>query len=130
MWPREARASYTVPTPMSNVPAMSVAELEVVGSSLHRPECVLPMRSGDVLVPDWRGGVSVVRADGRVQTWRAQETSIDLRPNGIALTADGSFLIANLGDDGGVWRLDTAGRLTPFVLEVDGITLPPANFVT
>jgi sugar lactone lactonase YvrE len=115
---------------MSNVPRVFVADLETLGASLHRPECVLPMRSGDVFVPEWPGGVSVVRADGRVQTWRATETSIDLRPNGIALTPDGAFLIANLGDDGGVWRLDTDGQLTPFVAEVDGVALPPANFVT
>ena len=55
---------------------------------------------------------------------------MDLRPNGIALAADGSFLIANLGDDGGVWRLDRSGLLTPVLLEVDGVPLPPANFVT
>lgn len=55
---------------------------------------------------------------------------MDLRPNGIALASDGSFLIANLGDDGGVWRLDRAGLLTPVLTEVDGIPLPAANFVT
>jgi sugar lactone lactonase YvrE len=55
---------------------------------------------------------------------------LDLRPNGIALAPDGSFLIANLGADGGVWRLQRDGALEPFVTEVDGVQLPPANFVT
>ena len=55
---------------------------------------------------------------------------MDLRPNGIALTSDGAFLIANLGDDGGIWRLERSGRLAPVLLEVDGAPLPPANFVT
>lgn len=114
---------------MSTVPTISVSDLETVGVSLNRPECVLPMRSGDVFVPAWPGGVTVVRAGGRVQTWRATMTTIDLRPNGIALTPDGSFLIANLGNDGGVWRLDRTGQLTPFLIELDGIALPPANFV-
>jgi sugar lactone lactonase YvrE len=90
----------------------------------------VPTRTGDVYVPEWPGGVTVVRADGRTESWRATLPPIDLRPNGIALTPDGAFLIANLGDAGGVWRLDVSGRLTPVVLEVDGIALPPANFVT
>jgi sugar lactone lactonase YvrE len=115
---------------MSTVPTIAAARLETVGAALSRPECVLPMRSGDVFVPEWPGGVTVVRASGQVQTWRARTSTIDLRPNGIALTPDGSFLIANLGNDGGVWRLDSRGELTPFVIEVDGIPVPPANFVT
>ena len=49
---------------------------------------------------------------------------------GSPSTSDGSFLIANLGDDGGIWRLDRSGLLTPVVREVDGVPLPPANFVT
>ena len=109
---------------------MPVSTLEPHGAGLNRPECVVPTRSGDVFVPEWPGGVTVVRADGHTQSWRATSTTIDLRPNGIALAPDGSFLIANLGDDGGVWRLERNGRLTPEVVEVDGIALPPANFVT
>ena len=105
------------------------ASLEAHGSGLHRPECVLATRGGDVFVPEWPGGITVVRPDGRTETWLA-ETAMDLRPNGIALTADGSFLIANLGDDGGIWRLERSGRLSPVLLEVDGVPLPPANFVT
>jgi sugar lactone lactonase YvrE len=65
-----------------------------------------------------------------MESWRAASGSIDLRPNGVALTPDGAFLIANLGDDGGVWRLERTGELTPVVLEVEGETLPAANFVT
>lgn len=86
--------------------------------------------AGDVFVPEWPGGVTVVHPDGRTETWRAASTTMDLRPNGIALAADGSFLIANLGDDGGIWRLDRSGLLTPVLLEVDGVRIPPANFVT
>jgi sugar lactone lactonase YvrE len=115
---------------MSTLPRVAVADLEEHGAGLNRPECVVPTRSGDVFVPEWPGGVTAIRADGRTHTWRATPPTIDLRPNGIALEADGTFLIANLGDDGGVWRLDQAGRLTPVVVEVDGIALPPANFVT
>lgn len=106
-----------------------IAALEAHGSGLHRPECVLPARDGDVFVPEWPGGVTVIHPDGQTETWLAN-SAMDLRPNGIALAADGSFLIANLGDDGGVWRLDRSGQLSPVLLEVDGMPLPPANFVT
>jgi len=114
---------------MSIARRISPASLEAHGSGLHRPECVLATRGGDVFVPEWPGGITVVRPDGRTETWLA-ETTMDLRPNGIALTADGSFLIANLGDDGGIWRLERSGQLAPVLLEVDGVPLPPANFVT
>ena len=102
---------------------------EPFGRDLHRPECVLGTPAGDIVAPDWRGGVSVVRADGRQETWLARDPGFELRPNGVALAADGAFLLANLGDTGGVWRLDRQGMLTPWLLEVDGIALPPANFV-
>ena len=109
---------------------VSISALEAHGSGLNRPECVVATRAGDVFVPEWPGGVTVVRPDGRTETWRATSTSMDLRPNGIALAADGSFLIANLGDDGGIWRLYRSGLLAPVLLEVDGVPIPPANFVT
>lgn len=115
---------------MSIVPRVLVADLERLGSGLNRPECVLPMPSGDVYVPDWLGGVTLVHPNGTSETWRAAPPAIDLRPNGVALLPDGSFLIANLGDTGGVWRLERTGRLAPVVVEADGIALPPANFVT
>jgi sugar lactone lactonase YvrE len=121
---------------MSKVATISVSELRPLGRGLRRPECVLPVGSRDVFVPEWpddssrsRGGITAVGEDGRQQTWRAA-TTIDLRPNGIGLAPDGSFLIANLGADGGVWRLQRDGALQSFVTAVDGIPLPPANFVT
>ena len=90
-----------------------VTALEAHGTGLSRPECVIATRSGDVFVPEWPGGVTVVHPDGRTHTWRAVSPAVDLRPNGIAVASDGSFLIANLGDDGGVWRLDRSGRAQP-----------------
>jgi sugar lactone lactonase YvrE len=104
-------------------------EITAFGQGLSRPECVLPTPQGDVYVPDWRGGVGVVRADGTTQSWLARNPGIDLKPNGIALLPDGGFLIANLGDAGGVWRLGTDGGLTPFLTGIEGRPLPPANFV-
>jgi sugar lactone lactonase YvrE len=111
-------------------PLLPLSALTPLGAGLHRPECVLGMPSGDVLVSDWRGGVTAVRPDGSVRSWLASRDGPPVRPNGIALTADGAFLIAHLGDTGGVWRLAPDGTLTPWILEVDGIALPPTNFIT
>lgn len=120
--------------PYALLNSMSTAILpplfEAIGRGLHRPECVVGTPAGDVFVPDWRGGVAVVRADGRQHAWLAQHVSMELRPNALCLNADGSFLLANLGDEGGVWRLDQQGALAPWLVEVDGVALPPANFVT
>jgi len=98
------------------------------GQALVRPECVLATRAGDIYTADWRGGVAHLRPDGSQTLYQAQ--GLDLRPNGIALLADGSFLIAHLGaEDGGVFRLARDGRAEPWLIEVDGVALPPTNFV-
>ncbi len=53
-----------------------------------------------------------------------------MKPNGIALMPDCSFLMAHLGADaGGVYRLRRNGELTPWLLELEGQPLPPTNFV-
>jgi sugar lactone lactonase YvrE len=109
---------------------VAVSELCRWGRELQRPECVLTTHRGDVFVPDWRGGITVVRMNGNQETWLARDAEAWLRPNGIALLEDGAFLIANLGDDGGIWRLGRDRTLTPFLEEVDGLRVPPANFVT
>lgn len=102
-----------------------------VGIGLVRPECVLSTRTGDIFTSDWRGGVAHIRPDGRQTLYRSEGIDgLPLKPNGIALNADGSFLLAQLGaDDGGVYRLTRSGALTPFLRAVDGVDLPPTNFV-
>jgi sugar lactone lactonase YvrE len=114
---------------MSKTPRVGVDRLERVGHDLHRPECVLTGPSGEIFVSDWRGGVTRIAADGSQDTCLPRDGSAGLRPNGIARAPDGSFLIANLGDAGGIWRLHWNGTLEPFLTEVDGAPVPPANFV-
>ncbi len=48
-------------------------------------------------------------------------------PNGFALLPDRSFMIANLGPSGGVYRMLPDGALLPELIEVDGVPLPPTN---
>lgn len=103
--------------------------IETIGRHLSRPECVLGAPSGDVYVSDWRGGVGVVRADGSQQAWLAKGAGFELKTNGFAFAPGGDFLIANLGDEGGVWRLGLDGAVTPFLTQLEGRAVPPANFV-
>jgi sugar lactone lactonase YvrE len=108
---------------------LSAADLEPWGRDLHRPECVIGTTTGTVFVSDWRGGITAVHQDGSQESWLDTTPPSLLRPNGFALAADGTFLIANLSEAGGVWRLDRAGGAAPVLTEVNGVSLPPANFV-
>lgn len=105
--------------------------LSWTGSDLHRPECVLATRSGDLYVSDWRGGVTRIRPDGLQASFLAPPVDGEaLKPNGIALLADGSFLLAHLGAErGGVFHLTRDGRVMPFLERADGTDLHPTNFV-
>lgn len=99
--------------------------LQIVAAGLQRPECVLTHSSGRLFVSDHRGGVTSIWPDGRQQL--SGETA--LLPNGIARQQDGSFLIANLGVDGGVWRIAADGQASPWMTEVDGHKIDRVNFV-
>lgn len=109
--------------------AIALSGITAFGHGLHRPECVLPAPNGDVFVPDWRGGVAVVRADGTTRSWLARNLEFELKPNGITFLPDGRFLIANLGDEGGLWAMDQLGHATPFLTMLGDQPLPPVNFV-
>ena len=77
------------------------------------------------------GGVSVVSPSGRTTHILAEGVLEPLRPNGIALEPEGSFLLAHLGDEkGAVIRLFADGQTELVTDEVDGHAMPPANFVT
>lgn len=105
--------------------------LDSRGSRLARPECVLCTRAGDLFVSNWQGGVTRLTPDGSeidIVGRRAGQPPVGT--NGFAIDQEGCFLLADLhGEGGGVWRLAPDGDLRPFLLEVDGRTLPPANFV-
>jgi sugar lactone lactonase YvrE len=109
----------------------SLSDLGFVGAGLVRPECVLATRSGDLFTSDWRGGVAHRLPDGTQRLYEGQTVDgVSLKPNGIALLSDGAFLLAHLGaTEGGVFRLEREGAVRPWLLAVDGIPLPPTNFV-
>jgi sugar lactone lactonase YvrE len=111
--------------------AVGLEALTFAGSGLVRPECVLATADGALYTADWRGGVARVHADGSQTLYLGQlPGGRPLRPNGIAIRPDGSFLLADLGDTrGGVFALARDGQVRPFVEAVDGIDLPPTNYV-
>ena len=112
--------------------AVDPRSLEVVGSGLHEPECVLCTDRGHIYVSDLRGGVTRIEANNRCTflAGDSRDLAEPLHPNGIALDVQGNFLIAHLGHgEGGVFRLQRQGQLSPVIQRVDGIDLPPTNFV-
>ncbi|WP_339631051.1 SMP-30/gluconolactonase/LRE family protein [uncultured Sneathiella sp.] len=109
---------------------ISLNEIGRVGSGLNRPECVLTTANGRIYTADWRGGVAVTERDGSSWCLLSDEPGLDIRPNGICLMPDRGFLIAHLGDtDGGIYHIAEDGHTTAFCTEVDGVSLPPSNYV-
>ncbi|TBR42785.1 hypothetical protein CBF23_006300 [Marinomonas agarivorans] len=105
-------------------------QVNFLGQDLRRPECVLTNSQGRIFTSNWDGGVSIIESDGQQWSILAKAGSHEIKPNGICLLENGDFLLAHLGnDDGGVYRLQADGTLTPFLLEVDGQPLPPTNYV-
>ena len=105
--------------------------LHWVGHDLHRPESVVATQSGNLYTADWRGGVAHIAPDGTQSLYLGFPVDGEaLKPNGIALLKDGSFLLAHLGSElGGIFRLHRDGRTEPFLRTVEGTDLPPSNFV-
>jgi len=112
-----------------DVEGIDIESLEEVGRCLKRPECVLASGDDCLYVADWGGGVARIAPDGTQRRTLAVDPPVELKPNGIALCADGSCLLANLGDAGGVWRLRANGAVEAFLTEVHGERLPPCNYV-
>ena len=102
-----------------------------IGRDLRRPESVLHTRSGDFYVSHRGRGVARLRPDGTqyLLSGAIEIGGAEVVPNGIALGADGTFVVANIGDGGGILRLDEHG-LAPWIDEIDGRPTPPINFVT
>lgn len=121
------KAAHSATRPVT----ISVDALSFIGTGLNRPECLVTHRSGLIFAADWTGsgGFSIIAQNGDVSRVLAREGGRTLRPNGIALEAGGSFLIAHLGaDDGGLFRLHPDGRVEDVALHIDGVAIPPSNF--
>ena len=106
-------------------------EIGFTGGGLVRPECVLANATGDLYTADWRGGVAHTHPDGSQVLYAGPgPDGLLLKPNGVALLRDGSFLVTHLGaEEGGVFRIQRNGQVEPWLQRVDGVDLPPSNFV-
>ncbi len=107
---------------------VAVSDLQFVGHDLARPECVVTTARGDVFVSDRRSGIMHLMPGGGQRLIAARGVEAFL-PNGFSLLPDRSFVVANIGRLGGAWRLLPDGELIPEVVEVEGMALPPTNFV-
>ncbi len=111
-------------------PLISLDSIEFFGHDLRRPECVLCTADGSVYTSNWDGGITHILPSGEQNNYIARGIDTELKTNGFAIQKDGSFLIANLGDEiGGIWHLERSGACSPYLLEVDGEEIPPSNFV-
>jgi sugar lactone lactonase YvrE len=104
-------------------------DISVLGSGMQRPECVLATKSGDLICSDSRGGYNIVKPDGAGQFIKARGAPDDFMPNGIALLPNRDVLAANLAESSGVWLIKPDGETSLFLSEIDGVQLPPPNFV-
>ncbi|WP_274424951.1 SMP-30/gluconolactonase/LRE family protein [Chelativorans sp. YIM 93263] len=113
-------------------PLCPLEQVTRIGSGLERPESVHAFADGTLAVSHRGRGVSRISANGTVTTIGpdpALAGGHELVPNGIAPQPDGSFLLANIGEGGGIWRLAPDGSLSPHLMEADGVSLAAANFV-
>jgi hypothetical protein len=97
-----------------------------VGTGLMRPECVLALHDGSLACSDARGGVQIIGQDGQQRFVGGHKGLI---PNGIVALSDNGYLVANVGTEGGVWRLGPDGHASRLEIMHRGCPLPEVNFV-
>ena len=104
---------------------LSLDDLTYTGHDLVRPESVLAQTDGTLWTSDGRGGVTRIWPD-RTQQFIG---GLGGEPNGLAMAANGSIYVANIGT-GTIQKLNPhKGEATEFLTEVDGVKLTCANFV-
>jgi hypothetical protein len=75
--------------------------------------------------PSWRPSDSARWAAAAARECR-DAWRLSWLPNGSALLDDGTFLIANISDAGGVFRLAAGGGAERWMTEIAGRACPPA----
>ncbi len=93
------------------------------GRDLSRPECIVAERDGTLWVSDNRAALMRIDPDGG----QTLVGSMRGAPNGFAMEADGSFLVANI-EDGRLYRQERNGRHEIVLDTWDGTPLGSANF--
>lgn len=110
--------------------ALTLDDLAPVAQGLKRPECVVATKDGDLYTCDTRGAICRIAPDGSQQIFGSPTlTAEGFKANGFSLMPDGTFIFANIGARGGVWKMDRSGVITPVLEQVDGMPMPSTNFV-
>lgn len=94
-----------------------------VGRGLSRPECIVAERDGTLWVSDNRAALTRIDPQGR----QTLVGSMGGAPNGFALEADGSFLVANI-EQGCFYRQQRDGPHELVLDTWEGAPLGAANF--
>ena len=108
-----------------------IGPITYLGAGFDRPECVVATTAGDVFASDRGCGIAHLSADGKhrkIGDPRAIAAH-GVLANGFTCCADGSFLVASMADEGGVFRVARDGGVKPYLREVDGVALGATNFV-
>lgn len=104
---------------------LELSDLTNTGHDLVRPESVLAQPDGTLWTSDGRGGVTRINPDGSQQFIAGLGGN---EPNGLAMKADGSLIVANLGASK-VQQLRPDGQVEDLLTEVDGVSITTPNFV-
>ena len=104
---------------------LELSDLTYTGHDLVRPESVLVQPNGTLWTSDGRGGVTRINPDGSQQFIAGLGGN---EPNGLAMTDDGSIIVANLGM-GKVQKLHPDRHVEDLLTEVDGVSITTPNFV-
>lgn len=102
---------------------LQAGDFRRVGRELSRPECIVAECDGTLWVSDNRAALTRIDPDGK----QTLVGSMRGAPNGFAMEADGSFLVANI-EDGRFYRLQRNGRHKVVLDTWDGAPLGSANF--
>ena len=95
-----------------------------VGKKLSRPECIIAEPDGTLWISDDRAAVTRIRPDGTQDLIG----SMGGAPNGLAMAADGTIYVANIGH-GAFYRLSQDGHHQVLLDTLDGKPVGSANFV-
>ena len=105
--------------------AVAPSHITYIGRGLSRPECIIAERDGTLWIADNRGSMTHIDAQSGVQRLIGPNEGV---PNGIAMTARGDFVVADIGA-GNLYQIDRSGAKTILLDGIDGKRLGAVNFV-
>ncbi|MDN7177069.1 SMP-30/gluconolactonase/LRE family protein [Caballeronia sp. SEWSISQ10-4 2] len=100
-------------------------QITYIGHDLSRPECIIAERDGTLWIADNRGSITHIEAQSGIQRLIGPNEGV---PNGIAMTARGDFVVADIGA-GNIYQIDRSGDKKIILDSLDGKRLGAVNFV-